>query len=289
MALLACFRFTLLGVTPVADLPAVTIDRESPVPYYFQLKEFLAGEISSGRWAIGWQLPSEPALSGHFGVSRATVRQALAELENEGLIRTERGKGTFVSRPRSSWLIQSKASFYEEATRLGHAVHSRVLLRELGKLPDWAAQALELPRHSDGVRLERVRDIDGRTVMYVQNYLPGEYAAPVFEADLESSSLYAALHGRGLRIAGGRRVLDAEAADDRLAGLLRVGTGTPVLFVESVSWDASGRAFECYRAWHITNRARVEVRIAPDEATDATGAGAPVRPPTTTPTRRRRR
>lgn len=261
------------------QLPSAAIDRRSPMPYYFQLKELLAEEINSGRWPVDEKLPSEAALCRHFDVSRATVRQALAQMETEGLVRPEKGRGTFVARPRSSWLIQSTASFHEEATRLGHDVRSRVLRRELTQLPDWAARSLELPQGSTGIAIERVRSLDGRTVMYVQNYLPEGYAAPVLEADLERESLYAALHQHGdeLVIGGGRRVLDAEAADEWLAGLLEIDPGTPVLFVESVSWNSALRPFECYRAWHITNRARVEVHVLGQAAAERAGINAAAR------------
>lgn len=255
------------------DLPRASVDRGSPVPYYFQVKEFLAEEISSGRWPVGEKLPSEPVLCNHFDVSRATIRQAVGQLENEGLVRPERGRGTFVARRRSSWLIQSTASFHEEATRLGHDVRSRVLRCELAELPAWATRTLDLAEGSTGLAIERVRSLDDQIVMYVQNYLPAEYAEPVLGADLERSSLYEVLQkgADDLVIGGGRRVMDAEAADEWLADLLRIDPGTPVLFVESVSWDADQRPFECYQAWHITNRARVEVHVLPEQAAERAG------------------
>ncbi|HKN46289.1 MAG TPA: GntR family transcriptional regulator, partial [Propionibacteriaceae bacterium] len=71
-----------------------TIDRDSPVPYYFQLAELLEHEIVEGRWKSGDRLQSEPELCTRFGVSRTTVRQALARLEQQGLIRRHKGQGT---------------------------------------------------------------------------------------------------------------------------------------------------------------------------------------------------
>lgn len=255
------------------DLPRASVDRGSPVPYYFQVKEFLAEEISSGRWPVGEKLPSEPVLCSHFDVSRATIRQAVGQLENEGLVRPVRGRGTFVARPRSSWLIQSTASFHEEATRRGHDVRSQVLRCEVAQLPAWATRTLDLPEGSTGVTVERVRSLDDQIVMYVQNYLPVEYAEAVLGADLERSSLYEVLQKGAdeFVISGGRRVMDAEAADEWLADLLRIDPGTPVLFVESVSWDADQRPFECYQAWHITNRARVEVHVVAEQAAERAG------------------
>lgn len=256
----------------VAELPAATIDRDSAVPYYFQLKRLLLDEMDAGRWAPGDQVPSEPSICDHFGVSRTTVRQALAELEREGRIRREKGRGTFVAEPRSTWLLQSTAGFFEEATRLGHTVRSQVLDRDVRPLPDWAASALDSEAGQDGLRLERVRSIDGQVVMHVVNFLPIEYADAVQEADLETSSLYATLRkAYGLNVSGGRRVIDAVPADEQVAELLGIELGQPVLSVEASSWDDRMRPFECYRASHVSERARIEVHVLSQDAADRAG------------------
>lgn len=257
----------------MAELLSTSIDRTSPVPFYFQLKKALEDQIVSGRWRVGERLPSEPAICTHFRISRTTVRQALAELESEGLVRKEKGRGTFISEPRSSsWLLQSSHGFYDEAVRGGRIVTSKVLRAEIEVLPQWAADALRLASGSVGMTIERVRWIDDRLVMYVINHLPPELAETVLEADLETGSLYTALEDRnGLSVFGGRRVVEAVRAEDELAPLLEVQPGTPLLFVESVSWDAQLRPFECYRAWHRADRTKIEVQVVHEEV--ATRAG----------------
>src|SRR5207253_280318 len=101
--------------TEIEYLPRSTIDRRSPVPFYFQLKTLLERDIRSRYLLPGERLPSEPSLCRHFGVSRSTVRQALAELELDGLVHRERGRGTFVREPESaSWLLQSEGFFHDE-------------------------------------------------------------------------------------------------------------------------------------------------------------------------------
>ena len=87
--------------------PSGVIDRASSVPFHYQLRKLLEQQIETGRWPQGDRLPSEPSLSEYYRVSRATVRQALHALEQEGLIRKEKGRGAFVNRTSSgSWLLQ---------------------------------------------------------------------------------------------------------------------------------------------------------------------------------------
>src|ERR687895_1118525 len=102
-------------------LPAAAIDRRSPIPFYFQLTELLTREIEAGRWAVDDRLPSEPAICEGFGVSRTTVRQALAALESAGLIRREKGRGTFVARrDAGGWLLPSAHRFFAGARGAPH-------------------------------------------------------------------------------------------------------------------------------------------------------------------------
>lgn len=255
------------------DLASGSIDRRSPIPLYFQLKKLLEEEIAAGRLAPGDRLPSEPAICAQFVVSRTTVRQALAELESDGLIRREKGRGTFIAEPRSnSWHLQSAQGFFDEAARHGHEIRSRVLRLDVAPLPRWAADALRLPPASPGVRLERLRFVDERPVMYVVNHLPPQLSETLLAADLEHGSLYRTLEERErLSVVGGVRVVEAVTAEEELASLLEVAPGAAVLLVESVSWQDERRPFECYRAWHRADRTKIEVQVLHEEI--ATKAG----------------
>lgn len=244
-------------------LPDTRIDRSSPVPFYFQLKKILEQEVAAGRWAPGERFPSEPEICQHFDVSRTTVRQALAELESEGVIRREKGRGTFVAQLRPElWFLQSSHGFYDEAARKGHQVRSKILRREVTELPSFAAAALSLPPGTPGIVLERLRWVDDRVVMYVVSYLIERLAPVVLAAELETGSLYRALQEEAdLVVAGGRRVVEAVVAEGELAQLLEVETGAPLLYVESVAWNDRGETFEFYRAWHRADRTKIEVQV----------------------------
>lgn len=254
-------------------LPSVRIDRESPIPFYFQLKRILAQEIATGRWDSGERLPTELDICDHFDVSRTTVRQALGELESESLIVREKGRGTFVAQGSPElWFLQSSQGFYDEAVKKGHTVTSRVLRREIADLPSFAADQLGVPHGTPGLILERLRWVDGRVVMYVMNYMPAHLADSVFAADLENGSLYRTLaRDERVVVGGGRRVVEAVTAEDDLATLLEVDNGVQLLYVESVTWDENLEPFEFYRAWHRADRTKVEVQVLNQQALSLAG------------------
>jgi GntR family transcriptional regulator len=249
-------------------LPAGAIDRDSPVPFYFQLAELLEHEITSGRWQQGLRLPSEPDICRHYGLSRTTVRQALGRLEQEGLISRRKGQGTFVegTQPRS-WLLQSSEGFFqEEVDRMGRMVTSKLLRASRGPLPRWACDALGLPAGSEGATLERVRSVDGLVAMYNINHLPPALADTALSLEA-NESLYQRLKEReGVEVAGGRRTVEAVRAQERLAELLEVPPGTPLVFIESVSWDRSLQPLDCYQTWLRTDRMRIDIQVAASPA-----------------------
>jgi GntR family transcriptional regulator len=248
------------------------IDRRSPMPLYFQLARLLTGEINTGRWRAGDRLPSEAEICETYGVSRATVRQALLRLENEGLIQRLKGRGTFISDSRHrSWLVQSSEGFFhDEVGRFGLDVTSRILRAELAPLPRWASQALSLADDSEGVVLERVRFINGQVALLVTDYLLSRYALAALSLRDRDGSLYDRLREEaGVWVHGGRRIIEATCATAGVAGLLEVGPRTPLLLIESVSWNARLEPFHCYQSWLRTDRLTIEIEVA------RSAAGAP--------------
>lgn len=254
------------------SLPEIEIDRNSPIPLYFQLAQALEHELVEGKWKAGERLPSEPEMCEHFGVSRSTVRQALARLDQQGLVSRHKGRGPRARDHREkSWLLQSVEGFFQdEVSRLGMQVSSEILRLEVGRHPRWASEALEVPSDEQGVTLERLRSVEGLVALYVINHLPARLSDAVSHYDDPNESLYGRLARRaGVEVTGARRVLEAVNAGDKLARLLGVQRGAALAYVQSVSWGADLRPFDCYRAWLRTDRLKVEFQVA--ESRDAAG------------------
>jgi GntR family transcriptional regulator len=239
------------------------IDRASYVPLYIQVMDALQDYIEDGNGRPGEQLPGEPEMCRQFDVSRTVIRQALRELEHEGLIVRKKGKGTFVAEPKiRESLFQELTGFYQDMEAKGHAPFSRVLRQEVIPAPRKVASALKLMEQALVVQIDRLRFVQGEPIVLVSSYLPHARCPGLAEADLSRRSLYALLEEEyGIQIARGHRVLEAVPANEVEAELLQVKKGAPLILLDSVSYLADGAPIEYYHALHRGDRSRFEVEL----------------------------
>jgi len=239
------------------------IDHNSPLPYYFQLKQLLAEEIESGRWQPEQQIPSEFELCEQFGVSRTVVRQAINNLVQDGLLYRQKGKGTFVAKPKIlEGLAQNLSGFYEDMVARGLKPVTKVLEQTKVKANRKVAEYLELSLGDPVIKIDRLRFVNDEPFVLVTTYLPYEICPSLLEEDLNSQSLYALLEDKyGLKIHRGRRTLEAVAADEHEAYLLKVRVGAPLMLINSVSYLADGRPIEYFHALHRGDRSKFEVAL----------------------------
>lgn len=238
------------------------IDRNSPVPYYAQLKDLLLEQLDSA-WPAGERLPGEVALCEHYGVSRTVVRQALDELEAEGRVVRRKGHGTFAAaRKVDESLFQSLTGLYEDVTARGGTLRSEVRRQELAPVPADVAAELEVPEGHPVICLERLRFANGEPWVLVRTYLPREIAPGLLDEDLREQSLYGLLEGKyGVRLDHGHRLVEAVPASPALAGALGLQARDPVLMLRSTAWNAEGRPVEHFIAYHRGDRSRFQVQL----------------------------
>jgi GntR family transcriptional regulator len=111
------------------------------------------------------------------------------------------------------------------------------------------------------VTIERLRLVDGLIALYTVNHAPPDLADTVLGLRADDSLYERLAQDHGLTVDSGRRVVEAVAAEARLAKLLEVPRATPLVFIESVSWDEQRRPFDCYQTWLRTDRTRIEVQV----------------------------
>jgi GntR family transcriptional regulator len=229
-------------------------------PYYLQLKRILLKDLDE---AEGSLLPSEAELCARYSVSRTVVRQALGELENEGLVLKVKGKGTFTTgRKVDTSFIQDTLGFHESMSKAGHLVQSRILklLTEPATLD--LARLLEVREGEPIIRLDRVRSIDGRAVQVARAVMPAKIFPGLVDMDLAERSLYQVMRERyGVRPARGHRGIEAIALSKEDAEHLGVARGSLGLRVHSITRTSDDVVFEHYIANYRGDSFRFEIEV----------------------------
>lgn len=249
-------------------MPGGSIRKSSPLPYYAQLADILRDAITTGLLAPGASLPSEAALGAAYALSRTAVRQALGELAAEGLVRKEKGRGTFVRGPRRADLVvQEMRGFYDELTERGHVVETEVLSLDAGPSTADEATLLNITTGTDVLRIERLRHADGAPICVAQTVLVAARFPELEGHDLRGTSLYRVLRDEyGATVRGGHRMIEAVAADRRYARHLGVRTGSPLLKLSSLNNDQTGAPFELFTAWYRADRTTFQITVIPGES-----------------------
>jgi GntR family transcriptional regulator len=220
-------------------------------------------EIESGRLIPQQKIPSETELCERFDISRTVVRQAIKELQNEGYLTTEKGKGTFVSRPKIvGGLVQSLTGFYEDMARRGFTVSTDILVQEVQNAVQRAAEPLGIETGTPVIVISRVRRLNGEPSVYVTTYIPQKICPALVDEDLQNQSLYALLEGKyGLEIHKGHRYIGVSLANEYEAGLLNIEVGSPLIELDSTSYLKDGRPLEYFHALHRGDRTKFEVEL----------------------------
>ncbi|HTU06370.1 MAG TPA: GntR family transcriptional regulator [Trebonia sp.] len=241
---------------------AVGIDVRSFEPYYQQLKRILVADIERNH-VEGDLLPSESELCRTYSVSRTVVRQALGELENEGLVLKVKGKGTYVTgRKLNTSFVQHSLGFYQSMQQAGHAVRSWTLTLHTEPSGVSLAGLVEIAVGDEVIRFDRVRSVDGRPVQVVRTVLPARLFPGLAEMDMTDRSLYQVLaESYGVRPASGHRAIDAIGLSSEDAHHLRAPVGQPALRIESVTRSATGVAFEYYVAIYRGDTFKFELDV----------------------------
>jgi GntR family transcriptional regulator len=239
------------------------IDKASPVPYHYQLRQLLEQAVTGGSLAVGDQIPTEAWLCERYDVSRTVVRQALSDLEREGLVSRMKGKGTFVSRPKlSEHVIQSLTSLHEDLAARGQRLETKVLRLEVEPISSHVAEMLELPQTERIVLLERLRFLNGEPLVVTAAHMPYALCAPILELDMSRRSLFETYeHELGLKLHRGTRAVEARAAGAEIAEQLGIEEGAPVLAFSGVTYIEDGRPIEYFVGMHRGDRSRFEVEL----------------------------
>jgi DNA-binding GntR family transcriptional regulator len=215
------------------------------------VRDELRRGIFGGEFHPGERLPNEEQLCARYGVSRATVREAVRGLVEEGYLVRRQGSGTYVTdRPRLRNSLDVNFSYTDYLTSLGVRAGRRVLEVRARAAGD-AGPPLGLDPADPVVEVRRVRTADGVPVIYSVDVIPASVVDPVGHRAALGGSLYAFLASVGHPVNHGTAVLLPVAADETLAGVLELEAGTLLQKVEQVDVDLQGRPIMLSHEWHV--------------------------------------
>src|SRR6476620_8715804 len=239
----------------------VMIDSQSPVPLYHQLAEQFSNAITDGQLRPGDAFENEIAVAERLQVSRPTVRRAIQELVDQGLLLRRRGLGTTVANSKVHRKFEL-TSLYDDLLREQREPRTTVVQHEIST-NERAAAALDLPADTALLHVVRVRYAGDTPLALMRNWLPPALS-DLTRQDLEKQGLYAALRERGVKPVVAQQSIGARMPTALERRHLEMRGSQPVLTMTRMAFDASGDAVEfgdhSYRASDYTIDLMVDER-----------------------------
>jgi GntR family transcriptional regulator len=226
-----------------------------------QIEDWLAGAIAARQLAAGDRLPPEHDLAAWLGVSRMTLRHALSELAQRGLVTRTVGRhgGTFVAEPKLDQDVTTLAGFSEQLRRHGMVAGARVLAAAQRPAGPAAAAALELAEGEEVLDVRRLRLADGRPMVLEHSQFPARLFPGMLDCRLDGS-LYELLSERfGQRPHRAKESFEPVIAGVRESEALEVDEGAPLMLVERIAYSPAGRPLEYARDLLRGDRTRVVI------------------------------
>jgi len=225
------------------------LDRSGPIPLYFQVAQRIESAIRNGDLPAGSRMENEISLGNRLGLSRPTIRRAIQDIVDKGLLVRRRGIGTQVVHGQVTRGVEL-TSLYEDLERSGRKPRTELLALATIKADAKVAENLGVPVGSDTLYMRRVRYADKVPVSILENWLPAEFI-DIDAQSLNEHGLYRVLRSRGVTMRVAKQKIGARKAHGDESDLLDIDKNSALLTMDRTAYDDSGRAVEfghhCYR------------------------------------------
>lgn len=241
------------------DVRGWAVDRTSPLPLYVQIRQRLLSLIA--RWSRGEErFYSDEELCRHFGVSRVTVRQAVAELVEEGFLTRIRGAGTFVALKKIEEKLTPVMDIRSQWAALGRPMSVQVLAFERQPASAPATAVLDLPAGAEVFYIKRVRSTASVPIAVDHRYLPVGLAPSFRRADASGSLLHKLW--QTCELSHSELQIEASLAGPEEEAVLLMPKGDPVLVRHLVYFDTEGRRVLAGHSIHRADLMRYSLRVS---------------------------
>jgi len=221
------------------------VDKNIPIPIYYQLKTIIRGKIEEKEWKPLDKIPSVSYLSDHNKISIMTVRQAINELCDEGFLFKVKGNGVFVSKPKLERDLSELTSLTEKLKCSGHNISRKILdLKTVPAIKN-VAEKLEISEDDNVIRIERLMILEGEPFYYDVSFLPHELCHPLLREDFSQNSIYHLLEDKlGVILDYANLTIEAISCQPYHSKLLGVKKGTPLIHLNQVTYLIGGRPIQ---------------------------------------------
>lgn len=224
------------------------------LPVYIQIHDQLKNEIEKGVWKIGDRLPSERELAAKFNVSRMTLRQAIKNLADEGILERKIGSGTYVASEKVQEKMSGATSFTEIMKSQNRIPSSKTVSYFLTSPSSSEMEKLSLDKDETILRMERIRYADNVPICFEVASIPHKLIEGYNKAEI-TDSFYHTLEQKGeKKIGHANQTISAMLASEQIADYLEIKRGEAVLRVRQVSYFDDGTPFEYVRTQYVGNR-----------------------------------
>ena len=216
-------------------------DRRRPEPLWHQAEMSLRALIEAGQWGAGSQIPNEDRLGEMLGISRITLRHALRNLEEAGLLRREHGRGTFVRSATVVAGVRGLTNFTEEMKSLALTASTQLVEAHRIAATSEMADALEIAVGDSVVQLKRLRLGNKLPIGIQTSHLPEVRVPGLFDDATNVQSLYRWLDEHcGIKPVKAKEVYRVGRVAEADAELIQLATNTPAFEVERIAYDSRG-------------------------------------------------
>ncbi|WP_046180315.1 GntR family transcriptional regulator [Domibacillus tundrae] len=237
------------------------IDKHSPMPIYFQLEHSIRQQIENGELTPGNLLPSEREYAELLDVSRMTVRQAITNLVNEGLLYRQKGRGTFVAEQKLEQKLSGLTSFTEDMKARGMTPANTLLAFEIIPADAKVAERLSLKEHTPVYEIKRIRLADDVPMALETVYISANLVKGLTET-ITAASLYHYIEEElGLAIGHAVQSIEAAIVNEIERPHLLVQKGAPVLLIERNTFLKDGTPLEYVKSSYRADRYKFTIDI----------------------------
>ncbi|WP_053218161.1 GntR family transcriptional regulator [Virgibacillus senegalensis] len=239
------------------------IDKEAVVPIYHQIKTLITKKIDDKLWNVDDMIPSERELTNQLSISRMTVRHAINDLVNEGVLYRKRGKGTFVGKPKIDQVLSKLSSFTEDMKKRGLKPGSKVLHVKEVPACEKIGGVLEVEEGFPVIEVFRLRLADDEPMALERSFLPAEKVASILNYSLENKSLYKELKEKyNLNVAFATQTIEISyLSKPQDSDLLEVNVGTPVLLIKRHTYSDEKTPLEYVESLYRADRYKFSIEM----------------------------